>query len=288
MEEELVKNFTKAKEISEQAFPFARSLVKEGEKIFEIADKIENKIIELGGKPAFPVCVSLNEMAAHYAPDINDPIVIKENDLVKLDIGVQVNGYICDRAFTVCVGKNSHPLIEAADKALEEALKIIKSGAKVYEISEAVENTIESLGFHPIHNLCGHGVEQYFLHASPSIPNGKNTIKTELKEGMLVAMEVFPTTGEGWTKESPPSLIYRYREDKPVRSYEARKILELAKTKYERLPFAKRWLTAVTTPLKIEIALKQLVEVGALYDYPTLKEVSDGLVAQSEETVIVK
>jgi len=287
MEKEILENYTKAKEVSDKTIEFARSLVKENEKILSIAENIEKKIFELGAKPAWPVNISINEIAAHYTPDINDSVVLKSEDLVKVDIGVQVNGYIWDRAFTVCIGKESHLLIQASEKALQEALKIIKSGVKVFEISEMVENTVKEFGFNPIRNLSGHGLEQYNQHSFPTIPNGKNTIQAEIKD-QVIAMEVFVTDGTGLVKESSPTLIFKFKQDKPVRLLEARKILELAKTEFELLPFTKRWLLKVATPIKIDFALKQLEEVDALYSYPILKEETNGKVAQTEETIIVK
>jgi methionyl aminopeptidase len=287
MEEEIKEKYKKACSISEEVRNYAKSLIKEGIKVLEIAEKIEKKITELGGKPAFPANISINEITAHYSPDINDQTTIKGDDLVKVDIGVHVDGYIWDSAFTLCINEKNHPLIETSEKTLKEVLKMIKPGTKVFEISEVVENIITENGFNPVRNLCGHGLERFNQHAYPSIPNGKNSIRDEIKEGQAIAMEVFVTNGSGWVKESYPVLIYKYNQDKPVRLWEGRKILELAKTKFEKLPFSKRWLVGVISPIKIDLAIKQLVEVDALVEYPILKEETNGLVAQTEETVLV-
>jgi methionyl aminopeptidase len=287
MEEEVLKNYSKAKEISDEILKFSRKIVSEERQIFIIAEQIENEIKKLEAKPAFPVNISINNNAAHYTPDINDATVVKDGDLVKIDFGVQCEGYIWDRAFTVCAGKKTHPLIDASEKALQEALKMIKSGTKICEISETVQETINSLGFNPIRNLCGHGLEQYVQHAEPTIPNGKNNLTTKIPEGKAIAMEVFTTDGVGMVKESYPVMIYRFSEMKPVRMIEARKILEMAVEDFEMLPFAKRWLAKIASPMKIELALKQLMDTNALEGYPILREESNGLVAQTEETVLV-
>ncbi len=287
MEKEVLESYHKAIEISDEVIKFAKTTIKEGESVLIIAEKIENKTKELGGKIAFPLNIGINEVAAHFTPDANDTSILKENDIVKIDIGVHIDGYIADRAFTICIGKKSHPLIDAADKALNEALKLIKAGTKVYEISEVVENTLTELGFNPIRNLSGHRVDRFIEHAHPSIPNGKNTIQDELESDQVIAMEVFATTGSGLVKDSRPILIYEYSEDKPVRLWEARKILDMAKNQFERLPFAKRWIKGIS-PVKLDLALMQLLEAEALNGHPILKEISNGLVAQSEETVIVK
>jgi len=291
LEKDVLNNYNKAKSISDNVVLFAKPLVKEGASALEITEKIEGRIKELGGGLGFPLNISVNEDAAHYTPDIDDPLKFKAGDLVKIDIGVHVEGYIWDRAFTICIGKKTHPLIKAAESGLKEALKLIKPGTKIFEISEAVESTLEGLGFNPIRNLCGHGLDQYQQHARFSIPNGRNNIKDELQAGQAVAMEVFATDGVGWVKESSPVLIYSHTQDKPVRMWEARKILEAARDEFHRLPFAKRWLLGLKglklTPFKIDVALKQLTEVESLREYPILKEESDGLVAQAEETILI-
>jgi len=288
MEKDVLENYNRAREISDSLLTFAKPLVKEDAKVLEIAEKMEKRIVELKGGIAFPVNISINENAAHYTPDINDPLILKEGMLVKVDFGVHIEGYIWDRAFSVFVGKETHPLIEASEKSMKEALKAIKPGVKVCEVSEIIQNTINNLGFNPIHNLCSHGLEQYRQHATPTIPNGKNNIQQEIKEGQVIAVEVFATDGVGVVKESAPTLIYRFLQDKPVRLIEGRKILVKARTDFELLPFAKRWLTVIATGIKLDLALKQLTEVGALESYPVLREESGGMVAQSEETVIVK
>ena len=288
MDDELLKNYEKSKSVSDSILTFAKSLINENEKLLNIAEKIEQKIAELGAKPGFPVNLSINENAAHYTPDLDDPTILRPGDLIKVDFGVQVNGCIWDRAFTICVGKKTHPLIEASESALKEAFKLIKPGTKVFEISEVVEDTITKFGFNPIHNLCGHGLEPYNQHTSPVIPNGKNSIQEEIKAGDVIAMEVFTTNGPGMVKESSPSMIYKYRQEKSVRLWEARKILESARTKFEGLPFAKRWLKDIASPLKIDIGLRQLLEIDAIMEFPILREAGNGLVAQTEDTVIVK
>lgn len=291
MEKEILEKYEKARSISDSIILFAKPLVKEDVLAIDVAEKIENKIKELGGGIAFPVNISINENAAHYTPDIADDLKFKADDLVKLDIGVHVDGYIWDRAFTVCIGKKTHPLIEAAERALGEALKAIKPSAKIFEISEIVESSLEAAGFNPVRNLCGHGLDQYNTHARFSIPNGRNNIQDELQPNQALAMEVFATDGAGWVKDSRPILIFGYAQDKPVRLWEGRRILEASKTEFNKLPFAKRWLTKLKppiSPLKIDMALKQLLDVEALREFPVLREESGGLVAQAEETIILQ
>jgi methionyl aminopeptidase len=287
MEKEIIEHYNKASSISEKVINYAKALLIENSNAFELAEKIEQKIIKFGGELAFPVNICVNEIAAHYSPPLGDTLILKKGDLVKVDLGIHIKGYICDRAFTVCIGEKSHPLIEVAEDTLKKVLQLIKPGKKVFEISEQIEELIISKGFNPVRNLSGHGLERFIIHASPTIPNGKNTIQDEIKEGQVIAMEIFVTNGIGLVKESSPTLIYQYKQDKPVRYSESRKILSLAKEKFYTLPFAKRWIKGIPQ-LKLDFALRELVETGALIEHPILKEVSNGLVAQAEETIIVE
>ncbi|MCS7106271.1 MAG: type II methionyl aminopeptidase [Candidatus Aenigmarchaeota archaeon] len=285
---DVLKKYEKAREISNSVLEFAKSIVKEDAKILEIAESIESKIKEFGGGVAFPVNISINENAAHYTPTIDDATRVKAGDLVKIDFGVHVDGYIWDRAFSVIIGKEKNNLIEAAEKAVEEAIKIVKPGVKVYEISEIIENTLREFEVRPVYNLCGHGLKRFTQHAEPTIPNYKNNLQYEIKDGEVIAIEVFTTNGFGLVKESNQVFIYKYEKDRPVRMWEARKILRKAKSEFMGMPFAKRWVRDVASGVALELALKQLVESGSLREYPVLREDSGSLVAQAEETVIVR
>ena len=226
-------------------------------------------------------------MAAHYHPTINDPISIKESDYVKIDIGVHVNGYIGDVAATIrLAGKDD--LIKCSEKMLDNAIKIIRPGTTIGEIGEKIENTAKDFGFNPIRNLTGHTLGRYDIHAGLTIPNIKTDSKYQLRENEVIAIEPFCTAGNGFVKDSGSALIFRWIVDRPTRMTEARKIMELARDKYEKLPFAKRWIQKEFSPLKVELALKELLAVNALYGYQPLREVSGNPVAQSEHSLIVK
>ena len=284
MEKEIQEKYLKAGQINKQVREYALTLAKPGIKLFDLAEAIERKIEELGGKPAFPVNLSLNSIAAHFSPAKNDSTVFNERDYLKIDIGVHIDGYIGDAAVTVRTEKDK--LIECSEKMLEEALKLFVPGEKLSHIGEVIENTAKEFGFNPVRNLTGHRVEQFSVHAPPGVLNVKNDSPYILQEGDVFGVEPFCTDGSGKVKDSSPTLIYAWITDKPIRSPEGRKILELAKS-YNRLPFAKRWIERKISPLKATMLLNQLERIGALHGYPILKEISDGNVAQTEHTVIV-
>jgi methionyl aminopeptidase len=287
MDSEIREKYEKAKLISEKAQNLAKKEIGEGTSVLRLAETVEKEIVESGGKLAFPLNISINEIAAHFTPDINTDLKFKEDDLVKIDIGVHIDGYIWDAAFTKKIGSEKDKMIEASEQAIEAALKIIKPGVKVCEISEVVESAVEKFELKTVQNLCGHGLERFVQHARPSIPNSRNNISTELQEGMAIAMEIFTTDGQGYVKESSETLIYRYLQDKSVRSQEARKILIKARDDFQGMPFAKRWIHSIASGIRLEIALKELVQSGALEAYPVLKEAGNGKVAQSETTILL-
>jgi methionyl aminopeptidase len=203
---------------------------------------------------------------------------------VKIDIGVHVDGYIGDMAFTYC--SEPSKLIECSDKCLEAAIEVLRPGVKVSEISEAIEETAKQSGLGVIVNLTGHTLERFVFHGHPSIPNISNDSDHEFNEGDVIALEPFVTETNSYVKDSGTVEIYRHLADRPVRLQEARDILRLSREEFSSLPFAKRWLSGIS-PLKLSLALRQLEQSGALESYPVLKETRGMPVAQSEHTIII-
>lgn len=254
----------KAGEIARQVKKEVVDLIKPGAKLYDIAEFVERRIVELGGKPAFPCNLSINEIAAHYTPYKGDGTVLKEGDYLKLDIGVHVDGYIADTAVTFRVGMEEDELMEAAREALENAIATVRAGVMIRDVARAIEETIRGKGFNPIVNLSGHKVERYKLHAGVSVPNVYREADTYvLQEGDVFAIEPFATTGAGQVIEVPPALIFMYLRDRPVRMLQARRLLMHIKKNYKTLPFAYRWLQDFLPEGQLKLALAQLEkEIG--------------------------
>ncbi|WP_457742152.1 type II methionyl aminopeptidase [Thermococcus sp.] len=286
---EEVDALVKAGEIARKVKEEVMGMIRPGAKLLDIAEFVEKRILELGGRPAFPCNLSLNEIAAHYTPYKGDETVLNEGDYLKLDLGVHVDGYIADTAMTFRVGMEDDELMEAAKEALENAIATVRAGVMVRDIAKAIEETIRGRGFNPIVNLSGHKIERYKLHAGISIPNVYRQADTYvLKEGDVFAIEPFATTGAGQVIEVPPALIFMYVRDRPVRMLQARRLLMHIKKEYKTLPFAYRWLQGFLPEGQLKMALAQLDKAGAIYSYPILREVRGGAVAQFEHTVIVE
>ncbi len=250
-----------------------------GESLLTVAEFIENMIRDKGGEPAFPVNISRNDEAAHSTPSFNDKAIFGK-DMVKLDIGVHIDGYIADTAVTVDLSGNPK-LVEAAEAALDNAIKFIHAGVNTSDIGGVIDDAISSFGFKPIINLTGHGLEQYIQHAPPAIPNKRMPHSVVLEEGDIIAIEPFATNGAGKIHNAGNAEIYHLVSERPVRHPSARVLLQEI-GKYKTLPFAKRWLGE-----RVDFALLQLVKAGVIEPYPILKEIQGGLISQAEHTIIV-
>jgi len=274
-----------AGKISSEVKKYARSFIKKDIPLLEIAEKIENKIIELGGKMAFPTNLSINNIAAHYTPSYDDKSLAF--GLLKIDLGVHIDGWIADTAFSMDLEDNEEnkKLIQASEKALENAIKIAKENVSVGKIGQVVQETIESFVFSSVINLSGHEIGQYELHAGMTIPNINNKQKDKLKKG-LYAIEPFATTGNGKVHDGKPSGIYALINNKNVRSQTAREILKFIEQEYETLPFCSRWLVK-KFGTKALFGLKQLEDNGNLHHFAQLVEKQGSKVAQTEQTILI-
>ncbi|WNY26297.1 type II methionyl aminopeptidase [Methanolapillus ohkumae] len=279
--EEILDKYRAAGLIHHQVMADAREKIKTGLSLYEYAVYIDRRIIELGGQSAFPVNISLNADAAHDTPLFEDTRVFG-NDVVKVDVGVHVDGYIADGAMTIDLSGKNAALVKASEEALKAAIDTAKAGIGTNQIGAAIEDMITALGFSPIRNLMGHGLSQYTTHAEPSIPNCRFSREVILNAGDTIAIEPFATDGMGYVDNGSIKEIYSRISKKSTRLPIVRKVLDQIDA-YHGLPFAKRWLTSE----KLDFSLNQLEREGILTSYPVLVEVAGGLVSQAEHTLII-
>jgi methionyl aminopeptidase len=290
MNNEVYDKYVLAGKIAEDARAFGINLIKTGASFLDIANKIESKILEKGGGLAFPVNISINEIAAHYSPKDDDTKKLNKGDVVKLDIGTHIDGYIADTAVTVEIGNNNfNEMIKASSDALDAAINILKPGISLYEIGKVVQQTIESYDFKPIDNLTGHSMQRYILHAGMSIPNVYDEIyKSKTKVGDVLAIEPFATNGAGHVVSGSGSNIYLCKESfkqRLIRDRNSKIIFEKIKNEFKTLPFAQRWFKKQFS--YSEMSLKKLSFIGLVKHYPQLIDAKKGIVTQKEHTVIV-
>jgi len=261
--------YLEAGKIAAKVRNVALTRIKEDIPLLEIAEFVEESIQELGAKPAFPCNISINEIASHYTPQDNLP-VFRNGDVVKLDLGAHIEGYIADTAATVEVGTNDHhSLIQACDEALKNAIGSVKNGIETSHIGKIIEETIKERGFTPIKDLTGHNLDRYDLHAGISIPNYKSFFSHTIKKDRVLAIEPFATYGKGNINHGKPSIFAINDKCKGNTAKDLRK-------RFESLPFTPRWIPGIN-----------IIELKGAREYFELVESDGKIVAQSEHTVIV-
>jgi len=263
--------------------------IRPGMKVIDICDTVNQRIEELGGKMAFPCNVSINHVAAHYCSPINDNTVIPERSLVKLDIGVHIDGYIADTAKAVSFDPALVYLVDAAKAGLEAAIQTIRPGVNAGEVGAAIENAIKRKGAKPISNLTGHKLARYILHSPGySIPNVRVPRGHVLREGEVYAVEPFavPRVASGLVVDGPPSNIYRLEKKRNVKGL-AKEIQRFIKANYRTLPFASRWVMRRFNTPEAPAAFNELLRSKAITGYPQLLEKTRAKVAQAEHSIIV-
>jgi len=284
---DVLEKYMLAGAIARQAREYGAALVKDNASMLEVANTVEAFILSKGARPAFPVNIAVNEVAAHFSPRHDEPeLRFKTGDVVKLDVGVQVDGYIGDTAMTIEIGTDKWKAMkEAVEEALRAAIQMVRPGVNLSLVGSAIETTIAARGFRSVENLTGHSLERQILHAGISVPNVKEKGAGTVREGDVLAIEPFATNGMGRVDGKKNSSIYRFVRRRFARTSEARHLLKEIEANFTTLPFCERWCTKYA-PQPAE-ALEMLVRCGAISFYPTLREVDDGIVTQAEHTVVV-
>jgi methionyl aminopeptidase len=283
-----IQDYISAGKIAAEVRENARKKYHVGSTLLEICESIEKEIEQKGGKCAFPVNTSLNEIAAHYTAEPNDSIVVKETDLLKIDLGVQINGYIADTAVTVCYDPNYDYLVQAAEAALREAISIIRVGTKSSDVGKIIENTAKQMGGIPIANLSGHSLEQYTIHAGKSVPNIWSIGSFSFQSTEAYACEPFVTTQEGlgFVREGKTRNIFSLATRKRAKDDDASKLMDYIWQKFNMLPFALRWFIPEWDEKTARRLLDKLIQNKIVRSYPILVEANNQRVAQAEHTFI--
>ena len=286
----ILENYTLAGHIASTVRENARKKNHIGRTLFEICESIENEIALLGGNPAFPVNVSLNEIAAHYTAEPQDQIKVKDDDVLKIDLGVHIDGYIADTAVTISYNSKYNPLVDVAELSLSEAIKIAKINAKSNEIGKIIENTITSNGLKPIQNLSGHSLDRYVIHAGKSVPNIKTLGSSfSLVDNQAYAIEPFVTTkdGLGIVYEGKTKNIFSLISRKPSKDKGSDALMNYLWERYKTLPFAIRWLIKDYDENEIRDMIDYLIRKKNIRSYPILVEGNNKIVSQAEHTFFI-
>ena len=276
------------------ALKLSYQLARPGTRMVDLATILEQDILDQGAEGwAFPANISLDSYAAHYSPTIEDPIILPDKGLLKIDLGGMVDGYVADAAVTINLGGNDGiyaNLVQAVKDALYAAMKIAKPGVNVREIGAVIEGEITKFeGIRPVSNLGGHRVSQWDLHGAPFVPNVSNSQENYvLKEGDQIAFEPFATNGFGAIKNGKELTIFEVKNIHKKKNLPQIEKLRLQKfkKKFNTLPFSPRWIDFMPKD-QIDAAIMRYYRQGILSGYHVFEERGHGLVAQHEHTLLI-
>jgi len=267
--------------------PLVEAAVKPGVRFLDVCDLVRKEVEDRRGRLAFPTGIGVNEVTAHYAPQEGDESVFAEEDLVKVDFGVHVDGYIADTSVTVTLDPQFELLLEATKRALDAAITAARREWRTGEIGRVIHREAERFGFKTIENLTGHTLDRYTVHAGKSIPNIYMPHMQDLKKGDVFAIEPFLTLGNaaGYVVDAPSQTIFSIVARKKTGSSELDAFAESVWAERKTLPFTPRWYAGDFGKEKVAEIAKKLVEKKVLRAYPTLVEASGKPVAQFEHTM---
>lgn len=257
-----------------------------GVQYLDICDYVRREVESRGGRLAFPTGIGVNEVTAHYAPQDGDASSFKEDDLVKVDFGVHVDGYVTDTSVSVTLNPEYDLLLEATQRALEAAIEAARKEVRTGEIGRVIHREAARFGFKTIENLTGHTVDRYVVHAGKSIPNLFMPGTQDLRKGDVFAIEPFLTSGSaaGYVVDAPSKTIFSLVVRKKTGNHELDAFAEKIWAERKTLPFTPRWY-APEYGKKLGGIIEKLVAKRALRAYPTLVEASGSPVAQFEHTM---
>jgi methionyl aminopeptidase len=282
-----LEKFIESGKILAQVRGYVKGMQVQGRRVLDVCEEVEGKIREFGGRPAFPCNVGINEVAAHYTSPWDDGSVVPDGSIVKVDFGVELDGFATDTAIPRSLNPAYDSMIIAAESALQEAISAIAPGRKLSDVGSVVERCIERYGFKPIRNLTGHKIDRYTLHAGKSVPNVSGIESGRFEVGEVFAVEPFVTlrSAEGAVMDGDAAYIYRFVKTKGAKSKSAAQLAEYVKDTYKTLPFASRWIH--NSWHGDFAAFEELVSQRCVVGYPVLVEATGQPIAQAEHTIVV-
>ncbi|KAJ2901158.1 Methionine aminopeptidase 2 [Coemansia aciculifera] len=302
LNQQQLTDLRRAAEVHREVRQYARASIRPGMDLTTIAEMIENgtrTLVEERGFESgigFPTGLSINHCAAHYTPNAGDFVEVQQDDVLKVDFGVHVNGHIIDSAFTLAWNDRYKPLLDAVKEATNTGVREAGIDVRLGDIGAAIQEVMESyeieldgktLPIKPIRNLCGHNIGPYLIHSGKSVPIVANRDQTRMEEGELYAIETFGTTGSGYVREEGVCSHYAKTGDGQPRMQSARKVLQSITKNFGTLPFCRRYLDRVGES-HYYLGLRNLVDDGIVTAYPPLCDVKGSYTAQSEHTFILR
>ena len=254
---------------------------------------------EINSGIAFPVGLSLNNIAAHDTPipKIDSNKLLQDTDVLKIDYGVHVDGSIIDSAFTWTKNEVYKPVLDASRESVDNIIKNIGVDMTISEIGNLSEEIVASYEtevngiFKPVKiigNLCGHSILPWKIHGGKLIQNVKNNDNTKIEENDILAIEVFTSNGNGTTILGKNNSHFMPQESRQPITRRSQELNDIIKTNFKTLPFTQRYLEKHSPIEYYNVCLDELYRKGYLSKHPPLIE-SDpsSITAQFEETIYV-
>jgi methionyl aminopeptidase len=231
MNQDFLTDYRRGAEIHREVRQWAQKWIKPGMSLTEIAEGIEDSVRALTGHQGledgdaliagmgFPTGLSINHCAAHYTPNAGNKMVLQQQDVMKVDFGVHINGRIVDSAFTMSFDPVYDNLINACKDSTNAGVKeagidvrMSDIGAAIQEVMESYECEIKGTTYPVkcIRNLNGHSIGRYSIHGGKTVPIVKGGDQTKMEEGETFAIETFGSTGKGYVRDDvrfPPFLF---------------------------------------------------------------------------------
>ncbi|RMZ77511.1 hypothetical protein DV737_g4329, partial [Chaetothyriales sp. CBS 132003] len=308
---DFLQEYRKAAEVHRQVRKWANANIKPGMSLTEIAEGIENGTraltehwgLEEGdnikGGVGFPTGLSINHIAAHYTPNAGNKWVLQEDDVMKVDFGVHVNGRIVDSAFTKTFNPKYDNLLAAVKDATNTGIREAGIDVRVGEIGGLIQETMESYEVEldgktypvkAIRNLNGHDIVQHSIHGGKSVPIVKVSDNTKMEEGEVFAIETFGSTGRGYVVDDLEVSHYALKANHPnvpLRVSSSRSLLNVIKKNFGTLPWCRRYLDRLGQE-KYLLGLNNLVSSGIVEAYPPLVDTKGSYTAQFEHTILLR
>ncbi|KAJ1326455.1 type II methionyl aminopeptidase [Microdochium nivale] len=308
---EFLTDYREAAETHRQVRQWAQRNIKPGQTLTEIAEGIEDSVRRLVGHDGlaegdclvagmgFPTGVNLDHIAAHFSPNAGNKTVLQQNNVIKIDIGVHVNGKIVDSAFTMAFDPKYDNLLAAVKDATNTGIKHAGIDQRLGELGEYIQEAMESYECEidgtsypvkSIRNLSGHTILPYNIHGTKSVPIVKSNDQTKMEEGDVFAIETFGSTGNGFVVDQGECSHYAMRSDAPkvdLRLSSAKNILNVIRKNFGTLPWCRRYLDRLGQD-KYLLGLNSLVQAGIVEDYPPLVDKKGSYSAQFEHTILLR
>jgi len=311
-DDSVLSDYRLAAEVHRQVRGWVHEVTKPGMPLTELAVGIEDGVRALTGHQGlepgdslkagmgFPTGLSLNHCAAHFTPNPGQKdILLKHQDVLKVDFGVHVNGWIVDSAFTLAFDPIYDNLLCAVKDATNTGLKCSGIDARMSEIGSSIQETMEAYEVEiggktypvkAIRNITGHDILRYTIHGGKHVPFVKNNDQTKMEEGEVFAIETFGSTGRGRVRDGIGVYGYGKEANPPVSSLylsSARSLLNTINENFGTIVFCRRYLDRLGLDRYL-LGMNSLVKNGIVNMYPPLDDIAGCYVSQFEHTILLK